>query len=289
VSAHRAGIVAILGRANAGKSSLLNRILGEKIAIVSDKPQTTRSRILGIATRPEAQLAFVDTPGLHPSERTLNTILNQQAREAGEGCDVALVLADLTQGWAPDHAELAAALRARGTPVVAVGTKLDRPGAREAPWPPPGCELAVRTSAHTGEGIEELLAVVTERLPESPPLYPEDEVSDRPLRFLAAELVREAATLLLEQELPYALAVEVEEYDESRSDLVRIRANLIVERQSQKRIAIGEGGRMIKEIGIRARREIERLVDARVHLELWVKVEPRWSKRPARVKALGYV
>jgi GTP-binding protein Era len=289
MSAHRAGVVAILGRPNAGKSSLLNAILGEKLAIVCAKPQTTRSRILGIKNRPDAQLLFFDTPGLHDSERSFNAILNRQAQEAGDDCDVALLLFDLLGGFGEDHAALLARLRERGTPVIAVGTKVDRAGAREAAFPPSGAELACRISSHSGEGIEALLDAISERLPESPPLYPEDDVSDRSLRFLAAELVREAATDALEQELPYALAVEIEEFDESRADLVRIRANLIVERASQKKIVIGEGGRQIREIGIRARREIEKLVDAQVHLELWVKVEPRWTKRPARIKALGYV
>jgi GTPase len=289
VSAHRAGVVAILGRPNAGKSSLLNAILGEKLAIVCDKPQTTRSRILGIKTRPGAQLLFVDTPGLHASERSFNAILNRQAQEAGDDCDVALVLIDLLGGFGDDHAALLARLAERGTPAVVAGTKLDRAGAREAAFAPPGVDRAFRISAHSGEGIPALLDALCERLPESPPLYPEDDLSDRSLRFLAAELVREAATDVLDQELPYSLAVEIEQFDESRSDLVRIRANLIVERASQKKIAIGEGGRRIKQIGIRARRELEKLVGAQVHLELWVKVEPRWMKRPARVKALGYV
>jgi GTP-binding protein Era len=289
MTTHRAGVVAILGRPNAGKSSLLNAILGEKIAIVCDKPQTTRSRILGIKNRPGAQILFLDTPGLHESARTLNAILNQQAHEAGNDCDVALLLFDLTGRWGEDHAAQLARLHERETSVIVVGTKLDRPRAREAPFPPPGAEAACRVSSHSGEGIEALLDAIGERLPESPPLYPEDDVSDRSLRFLAAELVREAATDALDQELPYALAVEIEQFDESRTDLVRIRANLIVERASQKKIVIGEAGRRIREIGIRARREIEKLVDVQVHLELWVKVEPGWTKRPARIKALGYV
>jgi GTP-binding protein Era len=281
--------VAILGRPNAGKSSLLNAILGEKLAIVCDKPQTTRSRILGIKTRPDAQFVFVDTPGLHASERAFNAILNRQAQEAGDRCDVALVLIDLLGGFGDDHAALLARLSERGTPTLVAGTKLDRAGAREAVFPPPGVEQAFRISAHSGEGLPALLDALCDRLPESPPLYPEDDLSDRSLRFLAAELVREAATDALDQELPYSLAVEIEQFDESRSDLVRIRANLIVERASQKKIVIGEGGQRIKHIGIRARRELEKLVGVQVHLELWVKVEPRWTKRPARVKALGYV
>ncbi len=288
MTAHRAGAVAILGRPNAGKSSLLNAVLGEKLAIVCAKPQTTRSRILGIKNRPDAQLLFFDTPGLHTSERTFNAILNRQAHEAADDCDVALVLFDLLVGFGEDHAALLAHLAERGTPVVVAGTKLDRAGAREAVLPP-NAPSAFRVSAHSGEGLDALLDALCERLPESPPLYPEDDLSDRPVRFLAAELVREAATDALDQEVPYSLAVEIEQFDESRSDLVRIRANLIVERASQKGIVIGEGGQRIKQIGIRARREIEKLVDAQVHLELWVKVEPRWSKRPARIKALGYV
>jgi GTP-binding protein Era len=147
----------------------------------------------------------------------------------------------------------------------------------------------LRLSARDGAGVPELLDALVVRLPESPALYPEDDLSDRPLRFLVAELVREAAFEQLEQELPYALAVEVETYDESRPDLVRIRANLIVERASQKQIVIGRGGERIKAIGIQARRGIEALVEAHVHLELWVKIEPTWTKKPARVKALGYV
>jgi GTPase len=289
VSEHRAGVVALLGRPNAGKSSLLNAILGEKLAIVSAKPQTTRSRILGIHHRPDAQLLFVDTPGRHGSERTLNALLNEQAREAGDDCDVALLLVDLGEGWGRVHAEWLAQLEARGKTVIAVGTKCDRAEAIRGAWPPPGTSCAFRTSARTGEGIAALVDEVTRRLPISPALYPGDDLSDRPLRFLVAERVREAAIDALEQELPYALAVEIESFDESRTDLIRIRANLIVERASQKQIVIGRGGERIKSIGIRARKEIESLLETHVHLELWVKVEPKWTKKPARIRALGYV
>lgn len=285
---HRAGVVAILGRPNAGKSTLLNAILGEKLAIVSAKPQTTRSRILGIHTIPGAQLLFVDTPGAHESDKVLNTLLNEQVAEAAADCDVALLLADLRYGWEADNAARAEALCARGATVFGVGTKLDLHGSPRTPWPPPGVDAAFLVSAREGQGVSELVDAVVARLPESPALYPDDELSDRPLRFLVAELVREAAFDELAQELPYSLAVEVLDYDESRSDLVKIRANVIVERQSQKQIVIGKGGAVIRTIGTRARKEIERLIDTRVHLELWVKVEPKWSKRPARIKALGY-
>ena len=288
MSGHRAGFVAILGRPNAGKSTLMNAILGEKLAIVTPKPQTTRSRILGIHTRPDAQLLFVDTPGLHASEKAFNAALNEQALAAGDRSDAALLLVALDEGWGEDHAAVAARLEARGKPWLAVGTKLDRRDGREAPWPPPGVERALRVSAVSGEGLEELIEATAALLPESPPLYPEDDLSDRPLRFLVAELIREAAFEELEQELPYQLAAEVEDYDESREDLVRIAADLIVERESQKPMAIGRGGARIKAIGTRARREIEKLVGCKVHLALRVKVEPRWTRKPARVRALGY-
>ncbi|GAG07934.1 unnamed protein product, partial [marine sediment metagenome] len=193
-----------------------------------------------------------------------------------------------TRRWRADQQTLLARLSERRTPTLAVGTKLDLSGAEDAAWPPAGVERAFRVSARTGAGVAELLDAVVAMLPESPPLYPESELSDRSLRFLAGELVREAAFGELGQEIPYSLAVEVVEFDESRADLVRIRANLLVERRSQKQIVIGRGGSVIKQIGIRARAEIERLVDSKVHLALWVKVEPRWAKRPERIKALGY-
>jgi GTP-binding protein Era len=175
--------------------------------------------------------------------------------------------------------------------VLLVATKADQPGSARAPWPPAGAgpeAASLRVSARSGQGIPELLDAIAERLPASPPLYPDEQLSDRPLRFLAAELVREAAFEALDQELPYALAVEVVDFDESRPDLVRIHANLLLERASQRRIAIGAGGATIKRIGTRARQELERLLGRRVYLELFAKLEPGWSRRPNRLKSLGY-
>ena len=289
MASFRAGVVALLGRPNAGKSTLMNHVLGEKLAIVTARPQTTRSRILGIHTTDAAQILFLDTPGLHESEKQLNVALNLQVAEAGEGCDVALLLVDLRRDWGEDHARLLASLQEKGRPVIVVGTQLDRPGASERPWPPPDVDApCLRISARTGEGVAELLEHVIAALPESPPLYPEDELSDRPLRWLVAEQIREAAFEALEQELPYSLAVEVMGFDESRPGLVKIQANVIVERASQKGMVIGKGGAMIKRIGTTARPPIEALVGSKVHLELFVRVEPRWSKRPQRLKELGY-
>jgi len=288
---HRAGVVAILGRPNAGKSTLLNELLGEKLAIVTAKPQTTRSRLLGILTLDDAQLLLLDTPGMHSGGKALNLALNDLVDQAAADCDVAVLLVDLKTGWGDDYAELLKTLLKRRTPVLLVGNKADLPGAVNAAWPPAGVDAAheiLQISARTGEGVGRLLATLVKILPEAPALYPEDQISDRPMRFLAAELVREAAMEELSQEIPYSLAVDVVEYKEDRPGLTRIRADLLVERATQKQIVIGTGGAVIKKIGIRARREIEKRVEQKVHLELWVKVEPKWSKRPKRLKSLGY-
>lgn len=288
---HRAGVVALLGRPNAGKSTLLNRLLGEKLAIVTAKPQTTRSRLLGILHRPDAQLLLVDTPGFVAAGRPLERAMRAVAQEAAADCDVALLLVDAERGWEPLHGEWLARLAALGKPVLLVATRCDRPGAGRTPWPPPGVEGAAgafRTSARTGEGIDALLARIVELLPEAPPFYPDDELTDRPLRFLAAEVVREAAFEALGQELPYRIAVEVTAFDESDPALARIDATILVERDSQKRIVIGTGGAQIKAIGVQARRELERLLGRQVHLALWVKVEPGWARKPKRLKSLGY-
>ncbi len=294
---HRAGVVAILGPPNAGKSTLLNAILGEKLAIVTAKPQTTRSRILGIHTIEGAQIVFVDTPGRHEGGKPLNVALNEAVGEAAEGCDLGLVLVDLTRGWEPIHQSLVDELRQRGTGYLLVGSKLDRavdgaggPDGAD-PWPADvgrDARATLRLSARTGEGLDALQDALVAALPESPPLYPEDELTDRPLRWLAAELVREAVFEELGQELPYQMAVDVVEFDEKRPDIVRIRANILVLRDSQKRIVVGRGGEVVKAIGTRARRQIEQLVGNKVYLELRVKIDPGWLKNPRRIKALGY-
>jgi GTP-binding protein Era len=285
MSEHRAGVVALLGRPNAGKSTLLNRLLGQKLAIVTAKPQTTRSRILGISTGPDAQVLWLDTPGLHDGRgRPLNRVLNAIAISAAEDCDLALLLADPARGLGEELAALAARLREAGRRVLVVGTQADR-GPPRAGEPSP--DLVV--SARTGEGIDAMLEAVVAELPVAPRYYDDpDHITDRPLRWLAAEAVREAVFEELEQELPYATAVEIESFDESREDCVRIRAQLLVERPSQKGIVIGAGGEQVKRIGIRARQALEALLGNRVHLELWVKVEPNWTKRRRRLESLGY-
>jgi GTP-binding protein Era len=287
----RAGFVALLGPPNAGKSSLLNALLGERLAIVTAKPQTTRSRLLGILPRGSAQILFLDTPGLHRSTKKLNVALNDVVAEVSRDCDLALLLVDRARGWSEIHDVLASSLRALARPTLVVGTKSDLDRARSAPWPitEAGTEWpAIAVSARTGEGLEALLDAIVDALPLSPPLYDGDELTDRPMRFLCAEMIREAAFEMLDQELPYSIAVEVVRFDESDPRALTIRANLLVARDSQKRIVVGRGGSMIKRIGTRARVAIQDWLERRVHLELFVKVDPAWLKSRRRLEELGY-
>jgi GTPase len=288
---HRAGFVALLGPPNAGKSTLLNRLLGEKLAIVTAKPQTTRSRILGILTLPGAQLLLQDTPGLHESGTRLNTLMNESVGDAIRDCDVGLLMVDRAGGWTAIHDRLLKDLRASGKRFVVVGTKGDLRDHPELAWPPARLaqgEEAISISGLTGEGVAALLESIIAHLPESPPLYPEEELTDRPLRWLCGELIREAVFHCLDKELPYAMAVEVIDFDEGRPDRIVIHANLLVERDSQKRIVVGSGGRTVKGIGMRARKAIEEWLQTRVHLQLFVKVDPRWLKSARRIEELGY-
>jgi GTP-binding protein Era len=285
VAEHRAGCVALLGRPNSGKSTLLNRLVGQKLAIVTAKPQTTRSRILGITSLPAAQVLWLDTPGLHADRgRALNRALNALAEAAADDCDLALLLVDAERGLDLELGPLAERIAARGTPLLVVASRSDqRPGGTAGP----GVDLHV--SGRTGAGVPELLEAVVARLPVAPPFYDDpDQLTDRTLRWLAAECVREAVFEELEQELPYSTAVEIESFDESQPDCVRIRARLLVERESQKRIVVGSGGAQVKAIGKRARESLQTLLESRVHLALWVKVESDWARRPRRLSELGY-
>ncbi len=288
---HRCGVVALLGRPNAGKSTLLNHLLGEKIAAVTPKPQTTRSQLMGIVTRAGSQILLLDTPGLHEGAKPLDIVMRDAVTRATEDCDVAVLLVDAAKGYEPMHAEWLARLSKRGIPVLLVATQIDRPECARAQWPPPDTDAAaakLRMSVRSGAGVEELVAEILSRLPEGPPHFPADQLTDRPMRFVAAEFIREAAFMELTQELPYRLAVDLIEFDERDPLLTRIRANLLVERDSQKRIAIGTGGERVRTIGSRARRDIERLLGHQVYLDLRVKVDPAWAKQAKRLKSLGY-
>jgi GTP-binding protein Era len=302
MSETRAGFCAIIGRPNVGKSTLLNRFLGEKLAVVTPKPQTTRNRILGVKNRPGAQLVFVDTPGIHKAKSSLNRYMNAQALAAAGECDVVLLLVEAPRGAARSfdpgegNRHIIDKLADIRRPKVLGVNKVDLVGDKSALLPllDGYAQLSrwdeiVPLSAQTGDGVELLEDAVARRLPVSPPLFPEEMLTDRAERFLAAELIREQAFLLLKEEIPYSLAVTIESFQEraAKKDVV-IEANIHIERDSQKKIVVGEGGKMIKEIGSRARAEIGRLLSCPVHLKLFVKVSPDWTKTDGALRRLGY-
>ncbi len=297
---HRAGFAAIVGRPNVGKSTLLNRLLGQKLAIVSPKPQTTRSRILGVVTLPGAQVALLDTPGLHAARGGLNARMVQQALQTLDEADAALFL--IEAGSPGIDAAMRKALeqvKAARKPTLLVINKIDAlPRAqllplidrwrREHDW-----TEVYPLSALTGENVEGLLDAVARHLPEGPPLFPEDKWTDVPERDLSAELVREQILHQTEQEVPYSAAVVVEEFDESERavgprGLTRISATVLVERDSQKAILIGRGGARLKEIGTKARQQIEKLLGCKVFLQLHVKVEKDWTQTSRGLRRAGY-
>lgn len=283
----RAGIVTVVGKPNAGKSTLLNRIIGEKLSIVSDKPQSTRDRVVGIRTTDDVQMIILDTPGLLNPRYELQRAMRSTALRALADADVVIYLADATERTPPTLVEAAELTSPPRAPVWTVLNKADaiRPVERQ--------ELAEALpdarfiSALTGEGVDSLLTEIAGVLPASPFLYPEDEISTATVRFFVSELVRETALEQLDEEVPYSLACEVEEFRETRSP-VYIRTVLYVERESQKRILIGAKGQRIRDIGQAARVKVEAFVGAPVYLDLWVKVLPNWRKSDHAVRRFGY-
>ncbi|MEA4855102.1 GTPase Era [Solidesulfovibrio sp.] len=299
--AQRFGHVVMLGPTNAGKSTLLNHLIGQKVSIVSPKPQTTRNSVSGILTEGDVQAVFLDTPGLHRQKRGIAPLLLRSAYSALAQADVVLVLLDAAQfarrpeGLTPELRPIAKAVGAGAVPVVVALNKCDliKEKARLLPVLAavgealPGAEL-FPVSARPGQGLPEMLAALFSRLPEGPHQYDPDEVSTAPVRFLAGEIVREKLFLALGEELPYATAVTVEHWDEkSKPGLTKIQATILVARESHKPMVIGKGGARIKDIGQKARLEIEEMLGSQVFLELWVKVRPGWADDPALLRELG--
>jgi GTP-binding protein Era len=290
---YRAGFVAIIGRPNAGKSTLLNRYVGQKVAIVTSKPQTTRNRIQGIVTRPEGQIVFIDTPGLHEAHTVLNRQMMREVAAALEGIDVLLMMVDASA--TPPHADqllLDKAKRFEGKAILALN-KTDRvPKPKLLPLLEafskafPFAAL-VPISALKGNGCEELLAEILKQLPEGVRFFPEDQVTDQPERFLASEIVREKAIQLTYHEVPHALRVMIDKFEETPK-ILRIEATLNVERDSQKKILIGKKGEMLKKVGTEARKELETLLGAKIYLGLFVKVAPGWRDNPQQVRELDW-
>lgn len=289
----KAGFAAILGRPNAGKSTLVNRLVGQKVAIVSSKPQTTRNRIQGIVNREDAQIVLIDTPGIHKPENELGRQMMEEVRQALQALDVLLLIVDAKAEFGGgDRFALEMVKHARA-PAILLLNKVDAM-AKERLLPlierySKEHEFAemIPISALTGDGLEIVLNEVVKRLPENPPYFPPDQYTDQPERFLAGEIVREKAIAASRQEVPYAIAVLVDGFAES-AKLTRIRATIYVERDGQKGILIGKGGAMLKKIGTEARLELEELLGAKIFLELYVKVQQDWRDRPALVRQLDW-
>ncbi|MBM4275552.1 MAG: GTPase Era [Deltaproteobacteria bacterium] len=290
----KCGYAALMGLPNVGKSTLLNRLVGGKLAITSPKPQTTRFRLLGILNRPGAQILFLDTPGVIDPKGALNEVLVQAAITALNEADVVVWL---VEPQTPDTRDrvLLPHLKKLERPLIIAVNKIDLVAKPKLlPVMAAYHELfpqapVVPVSALLGDGLDDLTAEIVQLLPAAPPLYPEDQPTDATERFLAAEFIRERLFHHTGEEIPYAVAVQIEEFDErQRPELVRIRAVIYVERQSQKGIVIGKHGKMLKIIGQEARVEIENLLGAKVFLELWVKVWKNWRKDPRAVRRLGY-
>ena len=289
----RSSFVGVIGRPNVGKSTLINRLLGQELSIVSPKPQTTRNRIAAIVNYENAQIIFYDTPGLHESTNTLNLSLVTAAKKAATDSDLILLLVPPTTLVKEEDMELLEFVRNSRKPVVLAINKTDlmsKSQIRSAiqSYTKTGIfENVLAVSALTGEGLDPLIKTIIRLSPEGARFYPEDDISDLPEKFFVAEFIREQIILLTSQEVPYKSAVVVEKFVEGASR-VTIHADIHVERESQKRILIGRGGSMIKNIGTAARKKIEQFLDCPVHLELFVKVTPKWTTSSTQIRDFGY-
>ena len=294
VKHYKSGFVAVVGRPNVGKSTLLNQIIGQKIAIVSDTPQTTRNRILGILTLPDAQILFLDTPGILKPQHKLGEYMVNSARSALREVDLILFVSDVTESVGPGERFILDMLKQEQTPVILVLNKVDLV-AKDKLLPIISQYSAFRdfaaivpVSALAGSNVDRLLSVIKDLLPEGPQYYPEDEVTDQPERVVAAEFIREKIFRLTREEIPHSTAVEVEEMKTRPNGDVFLRATIYVERESQKGIIIGAKGAMLKEIGQQARLDMENIFGSRFFVDLWVKVKNDWRNKEGSLRMFGY-
>ena len=291
---HRAGYAALAGRPNVGKSTLLNRLLGQKLVITSHKPQTTRHSILGINTLDEGQVIYVDTPGIHQrGNKAMNRYLNRAAQTAIAGVDLIVFVVDVST-WTDEDQIVLEQIRETGLPVLVAANKMDLVRPRENMLPMlaqlslrTGIEKLIPVSAQSGDNCEELQQQILQQLPVGENIFPEDQVSDRPERFFAAELIREQIIRRYHKELPYAVTVEIEQFEEL-PHVIRILAVIWVERDNQKGILVGKGGQSLKETSTEARKQLEDFFQQKIYLRLWVKVKKSWSSDHSSLAQLGY-
>lgn len=294
MSEHKSGFVAIVGRPNVGKSTLLNRIVGQKIAIMSDKAQTTRNKIQGVYTIPEAQLIFIDTPGIHKPKHRLGDFMVETAYSALREVDAVLFMisADQKRGKGDDF--IIERLKNVQSPVYLVINKIDKVhpdellGIIEDYSSQMDFAQVVPISATEGNNVERLMEVLVDEMPEGPQYFPDDQVTDHPEYFIVSELIREKVLFLTRDEVPHSVAVVIDTMKRNENNKIHIQATIIVERDSQKGIIIGKGGKMLKDIGTKARRDIENLLGDKVFLELWVKVQKDWRDKRVYLQDFGY-
>lgn len=288
----RSGFITIVGRPNVGKSTLMNALVGEKVAIVSNRPQTTRNRIMGVMTKADCQMVFLDTPGIHNPRTRLGEYMMQSVRDAMDGMDGALVLADATQVGEQDRS-IVRQMAEKKVPKVLALNKIDllpkeKLLALIASFADCGYDAIIPISAMTGDGLDELVSALTARLPEGPKYFPDDMMTDQPERLICAEMIREKALLHLRDEVPHGIGVEMMGMNKESDDFMEIHATIYCERDAHKGIIIGKHGSMLQTIGSEARKDIEQLLGMHVNLKLWVKVRPDWRNRKDDLRNLGY-
>lgn len=289
---YHSGFVTIVGRPNVGKSSLMNRMIGEKIAIVSSRPQTTRSRIMGVLTQPGYQIVFLDTPGIHDPRTKLGEYMMHAVRDAMEGTDAVLVILDVTH-ITDNDLKIAGEMKGKKVPAVIALNKIDlvtpeQVLAATAKAAEAGYEEIVPVSAKTGSGMDDLISCLEKHLPEGPRYFPDDMITDQPERILCAEIIREKALRHLRDEVPHGIGVEIMKIEALSEKLTEINATIYCERDAHKGIIIGKHGTMLQTIGTEARADIERLMDTHVNLKLWVKIRPDWRNNVSDLRNLGY-
>ena len=290
----KSGFVAIVGRPNVGKSTFMNYVLGQKIAIMSDKAQTTRNKIQGVYTKDDAQIVFLDTPGIHKPKHELGEFMVKSAYSALKEVDAVLFMVNVSEKRGPGDDFIIEKLKGIKTPIFLVLNKIDLVTPEELLERVESYKDALDfagvfpISVLQGNNVNELMEGLINALPEGPQYYPADQITDHPEYFVVSELIREKILQLTQEEIPHSVAVTVDKMQKDEFDKVHVYANIIVERKSQKGIIIGKGGRLLKEIGTRARRDIQQLLGNKVYLELWVKVEKDWRKRKSNLQEYGY-